>query len=196
MALFNREQLAREPEIAGLEHPSEGPQPSAMKPIHLHAESEAAPVKPAATAGPDVSAQRRPASEAHAYLDQGCKISGKLEFEDAARIDGQIEGEIVARDNLFIGESAVLTAKIKASSVVVAGTVSGEIAASGRIEIRASAKVSGNVTTPKLIVHEGAVFEGYCAMQADGTHKERKPAQPEGGNGLAARAQYDHKQAS
>ena len=67
----------------------------------------------------------------------------------------------------MIGESAVVTAQIKAASVVVAGKISGDIVATQRIEIRPSAKVLGNVTSPVLIIHEGALFEGHCSMQAE-----------------------------
>jgi cytoskeletal protein CcmA (bactofilin family) len=112
--------------------------------------------------------------EARAYLDQGCKVSGKLSFEGPARIDGQVDGEITAKDSVMVGESAVVTAQIKAASVIVAGKVSGDITASQRIEIRPSAKVLGNLTAPVLVVHEGAVFEGHCAMQPEGAREDRK----------------------
>jgi cytoskeletal protein CcmA (bactofilin family) len=111
---------------------------------------------------------------ARAYIDQGSKISGKLEFAGPAQIEGQVDGEISAKDSLMIGESAVVTAQIKASSIIVAGRVSGEIIASERIEIRPSAKVSGNLTTPRLVVHDGAIFEGNCAMQPEGVRKDRR----------------------
>jgi len=88
--------------------------------------------------------------EARAYLDQGSKVSGKLSFDGPARIDG------------------------KTASIVVAGKVSGDITASQRIEIRPSAKVVGNLTAPVLVVHEGAVFEGHCAMQPEGAREDRK----------------------
>ena len=101
-------------------------------------------------------------------------MSGKLNFEAAARIDGQIDGEINAKDSIVIGESAVVTAKINAASIILAGTVSGEISASQRIEIRPSAKVQGTLTTPKLVIHEGAVFEGRCAMRPERAHDGRK----------------------
>ncbi|MGH7907555.1 MAG: polymer-forming cytoskeletal protein, partial [Candidatus Binataceae bacterium] len=102
-----------------------------------------------------------------AYLDRGSRVSGKLFFESAARIDGQVDGEVGAKDTLVIGESAVVTAQINASSVIVAGKVSGDISASARIEIRPSAKVIGNLASPVLIIHEGALFEGHCAMQSE-----------------------------
>jgi cytoskeletal protein CcmA (bactofilin family) len=110
-----------------------------------------------------------------AYLDSRTKINGKLSFEGPAQIDGQVEGEIVAGEHLVIGEGAHVTAKIKASSVVVAGMVSGEIVATERIEICASAKISGNLTAPRMVMHEGAMFEGHCAMKPEELGEERKP---------------------
>jgi cytoskeletal protein CcmA (bactofilin family) len=112
--------------------------------------------------------------EAGAYLGEGSEVSGKLNFEGPARIEGQIDGEIIAKDRIMIGERAVVTASIKAASVIVAGKVSGNITASRRIELRSSAKVLGNLTSQVLVVQKGAVFEGHCAMQsweARGAHR-------------------------
>jgi len=116
-------------------------------------------------------------SRDRAYLDQGSKVHGKLSFEAPVRIDGQIEGEIDAHDtSVTIGKSAVVTAKIKTVSVTVAGVVNGEIGASQRIELQPSARVSGNLTAPKLIVQEGAMFEGNCTMQPKAVREDRMPA--------------------
>jgi cytoskeletal protein CcmA (bactofilin family) len=108
-----------------------------------------------------------------AYLDKGSKVSGKLFFDGPARIDGQVDGEIHAKDIITIGESAVVTAQIKASQVIVAGKVSGDIVAGQRIEIRPSAKVLGNLTSPVLVIHEGALFEGHCAMQVEAPRESK-----------------------
>jgi len=72
--------------------------------------------------------------EAGSYLGQGSKVRGKLNFEGPARIDGQIDGEIIAKDSIMIGEGAVVTGPIKAASVIVAGKVSGDIIASPDFE--------------------------------------------------------------
>ena len=114
------------------------------------------------------------AGEGRACLDRGSKITGKVSFEGPARIEGEVDGEISAKDSLAIGESAVVTAQIRAASVSVAGKVSGDIVATQRIEIRPNAKVSGNITAPVLVVHEGAQFEGHCSMQPEGAREDRK----------------------
>jgi len=106
-------------------------------------------------------------ADARAYLDKGSKISGKLFFEGPVRIDGQVDGEISANDAVLIGEGAIVTAQLKAASLVIAGKISGDILASKRIEIRPTAKVFGNLTTPVLVVHDGALFEGHCTMHPE-----------------------------
>lgn len=161
MALFNKE-----PEK------NVRPDPSVRPPTQAVPVPPPAPMPEGRVAPPRQSAAAP--LEARAYLDQGSKVSGKLSFEGPARIDGQVDGEIIAKDAVMIGESAVVTAQIKAAAIIVAGKVSGDITASQRIEIRPSAKVVGNLTAPVLVVHEGAVFEGHCAMQPEGAREERK----------------------
>ena len=162
MALFNKE-----PEKAPKIQPA---QPPSM--------ANAAPSQPAATAAPQPAPAPRPApapaAEGRAYLDRGTKISGKLTFDGPARIDGEVDGEIVAKDSLNIGETAVVTAQIKAASIMVAGKVSGDITGSQKIEIRPSAKVVGNLAAPLLVIQEGALFEGHCSMQPEVARDDRK----------------------
>jgi hypothetical protein len=86
------------------------------------------------------------------YLGGGCRVTGKLNFNGPAWIDGEFEGEITATDNVTICENAVVTAKISAASITIAGTVDGDMTASGRIEIRPSAKVSGNLRQGQQVV--------------------------------------------
>jgi cytoskeletal protein CcmA (bactofilin family) len=111
------------------------------------------------------TAPRRRSLAAHSYLGPDCRVNGTLYFEGAARIDGHIDGEIHAKDFIVIGKSAVVTAKINAELVILAGTVSGEITASQRVEIRPSAEMQGTVNTPKLVIDDGASITGHCAMQ-------------------------------
>lgn len=143
-----------------------------------HPEQSARPQPGTAQAAPPLTppAQKivEPSSPAAAYLDRGTKISGKLHFEGRVRIDGNIDGEIDGKE-ITIGESAVATVQIRADSIVVCGKVKGEITATQRIEIRPTAKIIGNITAPKLVVQDGAIFEGQCSMghESDGDHKVR-----------------------
>ena len=165
MALFNKE-----PEKTTTK-PGSAPTPSASP-------SPQTPVLAQSSPAPALLRKRKRApaaqAEGRAYLDRGSKISGKLSFDGPARIDGEVDGEITAKESIAIGESATVTAQIRAASVVVGGKVSGDIVATQRIEIRPSAKVIGNLSAPVLVVHEGAQFEGHCSMQPEGVREDRK----------------------
>jgi cytoskeletal protein CcmA (bactofilin family) len=173
MALFNKEadrNLKNETAPKFPAQPHVQPLPvtqAAVAPSSAPAEKPVAPLRAAPT-------EPRSNNDGRAYLDSGSKISGKLMFEGATRIDGQVDGEIAAKESLIIGESAVVTAQIKANAIIVAGKVSGDITATQRLEIRPTARVIGNLTSPVLIVHEGAMFEGHCSMQPEGAREERK----------------------
>jgi len=110
-----------------------------------------------------------------AYLDKGSKISGKLFFEGPVKIDGQVDGEISANDVVVISETAVITSQLKAASVVIAGKINGDVSAAKRIEVRPTAKVFANLTTPILVVHDGALFEGHCTMNPEAKEDRKVP---------------------
>jgi cytoskeletal protein CcmA (bactofilin family) len=100
---------------------------------------------------------------ASAFLGPGSKITGTVKLDSTGRIEGEVEGEIHARD-LVIGESAIVKAQVHGATVVVHGTVTGDIRATSRLEIRKPAKVKGNISSAVLVIEEGASFEGKCAM--------------------------------
>ncbi len=117
-----------------------------------------------------------------AFLGKGSRITGTLVLEGPSRIEGQVEGEVSAKDTLTVGESAVVNARIKGSVVLIHGTVTGDVEAETRLEIRAPGKVIGDVTTPTLVVNEGAILEGRCSMRsgapANETREVPAPAAP------------------
>jgi cytoskeletal protein CcmA (bactofilin family) len=98
------------------------------------------------------------------YLYKGSRVNGQLNFQGPARIDGSVEGEIQCQGALTIGESAEIKAKITAQLVVIHGKVEGNVSAKEKIELIAPARLIGNIDTPKLIITEGAVFDGDCSM--------------------------------
>ncbi|HRY53670.1 MAG TPA: polymer-forming cytoskeletal protein [Spirochaetia bacterium] len=101
-------------------------------------------------------------------LGKETSFAGTLRFKDSLRIKGTFEGEIDAMGRLYIDADAVVSARrIRATNVVVGGTVRGDIEAADRLEMLPSAKVYGNVRTAKLRIADGVVFEGTCEMIRD-----------------------------
>jgi cytoskeletal protein CcmA (bactofilin family) len=104
--------------------------------------------------------------QVQAQLGRGSRIEGKLSFEGSVRIDGQVEGEIQAQEAVIIGDSAVLNAQVTAGTVILTGRLTGDVVARKRVELRAPGRLTGNITTPCLVIHEGVIFEGRCSMSS------------------------------
>jgi cytoskeletal protein CcmA (bactofilin family) len=98
------------------------------------------------------------------FLDAGTHFHGEISFQDTLRIDGKFEGSIKEGRLLIVGESADVNADIHVSVVTVNGRLRGNVHAKERIELKASARCQCNLDTGVLVVEEGAVFEGGCAM--------------------------------
>ena len=105
-----------------------------------------------------------------ASLFKGSRVTGQLNFQGAARIDGIVDGEIQCLGKLVIGEGAEVRAKITGQTVVVHGRVEGNVIAKERLELVAPARLYGNIVTPRLTIAEGVVFDGDCSM---GTAKQK-----------------------
>jgi cytoskeletal protein CcmA (bactofilin family) len=99
------------------------------------------------------------------HIGPGIVINGELISEESLRVDGHVKGQILLREaELTIGQSARIEADVRSVRVLVLGTVNGNIAASERIEIGASASVTGNLSANKVVIVEGAQFNGSIDM--------------------------------
>ena len=98
------------------------------------------------------------------FLDRGSAFKGELEFEDTMRIDGKFNGRIHSKNELIVGESAMIEGDIHVGRVAISGTVIGKIVADQRVEIHRNGKVYSDIDTPALIIEEGAIFQGNCVM--------------------------------
>ena len=106
-------------------------------------------------------------SEVGGYIGRGCKLTGKFLFEGTTTIEGEVEGEIMVRGEVIIGEQATISGKIIATSVLIRGKVTAEIQAENGIEIQPPGILNGDITTQNLVVRDGAIFDGNCSMKRD-----------------------------
>jgi cytoskeletal protein CcmA (bactofilin family) len=112
------------------------------------------PAMPAAAGGTNLSA----------FIDQGSEFEGKLTFKDTVRIDGCFRGEISSENTLIVGETGSIEATIRSNTVVVSGSVEGNIVAGHQVVLHKTARVHGDMSAPSLIIEEGAKFNGQISM--------------------------------
>lgn len=94
----------------------------------------------------------------------GTVLTGDLEIKGTLRVDGRCEGKIVSSGDVVVGEGGVVVSNVEARNLQVAGTVKGEVKTSGVLEISPTGKVYGDIEVGKVIIAEGAIFQGQCRM--------------------------------
>lgn len=104
------------------------------------------------------------AEELNGFMDQGTEFEGELRFKDTFRIDGSVKGRIVSDNTLIVGESGRVDADIECAVVSIRGQVSGRVHGRERIELLAGSRVQATLVSPKLLIEEGAFFQGQCDM--------------------------------
>lgn len=91
-------------------------------------------------------------------------VEGVIKTEEPLRIDGRVQGEIVSKADLIIGEKSYITGDVSCKNVMLAGTLQGNITAKGQLHITASGKLYGDANVVSFIVDERGVFDGKCTM--------------------------------
>ncbi len=100
-----------------------------------------------------------------ATLGKSLVIKGELRGAEDFQVDGVIEGSIDLRDHvLTVGASGTVKADIKAKSVIVLGTVRGNVRATERIELREKGSIDGDIVAPRVAMAEGSHFRGSIDM--------------------------------
>ncbi len=100
-----------------------------------------------------------------ANIGKSISIKGDLTGNEDLVIEGSVDGKVdLPTNELTIGENGKVRADVHAKSVVVVGTVSGNVSAEERIEIQAAGLVEGDVRAPRLVIQEGARLNGSVEM--------------------------------
>ena len=102
-------------------------------------------------------------------LNVDANMQGNFIFKDPVdlRINGSFEGVMETKGSLTVGKSADVKASITGEDIIISGKVKGDILAKSKLVLRSGSELEGNVSTPKLVIEDGAVFDGRCSMSND-----------------------------
>jgi cytoskeletal protein CcmA (bactofilin family) len=104
-------------------------------------------------------------AEGSTVIGKSVTIRGELSAKEDLYMDGTMEGTISLRDSrLTVGPNARVTADLDARDVVIYGFVEGNIRAAGRIELRESAQVKGDIVAERLSIEENATVKGKVEL--------------------------------
>jgi cytoskeletal protein CcmA (bactofilin family) len=112
----------------------------------------------------------KPVETIDTLIGAGSILQGDLEFTGGLRVDGHIKGHVSAQDSsngtLVLSESGVIEGDVNVPHVVINGTVKGNIASTGHVELQAQARISGDIHYKAVEMELGAVLNGSLVSDA------------------------------
>gem|GEM_PF-564663 len=106
-------------------------------------------------------------------LGRDAKFKGELTFDSSLKVLGLLEGVIRAGGEVTIAEGGLIKGDVEAATIIVEGTVEGDLIAKSRLHLTAKARVVGDITAASLVVAEGATFIGHCRVGGDAIAKTK-----------------------
>lgn len=109
------------------------------------------------------------------FVGAGTVLTGETSFTAMLRVDGHLTGRVTSEEGtLIIGSTGQVDANIDVAAAVINGMVNGDIIASEKLQLGRTARVVGNIKSPRLILEDGAILEGNCSMvKSKETHEQK-----------------------
>jgi cytoskeletal protein CcmA (bactofilin family) len=101
-------------------------------------------------------------------INAGMRVAGAIATKGSIRVDGTIDGDLSAVGDVALGPGSSVEGNVSGRNVSVAGSVRGNVRAAGKLILEAKAIVYGDVTAQRLVIDDGAVFDGSCVMTGGG----------------------------
>jgi len=102
-------------------------------------------------------------------ISNDIEIIGTIKGSGSVRIDGKLEGELHCSGDAVVGKSAQIKGNIVVNSATIEGAVNGNITAKDRIEMKSSARVTGDIRAKRLSVEDGVTFIGRSEVNSSGS---------------------------
>jgi cytoskeletal protein CcmA (bactofilin family) len=126
----------------------------------------------------------------NSIIGEGTRFKGEFDLNGLLRIDGDFTGVIRTKGKVLVGQNGRAECTLHAGTVVVGGVVRGEIVSTEKVIILSTGLVIGNISTPRLIVEEGVIFNGSCRIMTP-AGEARKSGPSNGQKPVAALTQKE-----
>jgi len=103
------------------------------------------------------------------------EITGTIKSTGSVRIDGKLDGELNCTGDAIIGKSAVIKGNLAVNTATIEGTINGNVTAKDRIEMKSSARVTGDIRAKRLSVEDGVTFIGRSEVNPSGVPAAASP---------------------
>jgi len=104
------------------------------------------------------------------------QVEGEIKGAGEVHIEGTLKGKLDCSSGVLVAEGGKVEAELKAETITIAGRLKGDAIASQKIELTPTAEVEGDITAPRILIREGATFEGQVFMTGKKSPKAPEPA--------------------
>ena len=147
------------------DQPGDIQEPAPAEPTYRYATEAQASTGARAISESDSMARDIKEGRLSGFVGHGTTLTGETQFHAMLRVDGHLIGTVSSESGtLIIGTNGQVDANIMVAAAMINGTVNGDIVASEKLQLGRTARVMGNIHSPRLIVEEGAILEGSCSM--------------------------------
>ncbi len=130
------------------------------------------------------------ASVISSIIGADARLLGSFNVEGSLRIDGTVEGHVSSAATVTVGVNATINGNIIAEEVIMGGIINGCVVARSRLVLESSARLEGDLAATRLIISEGATFNGHCGMGESFVSKLTERLESERSEKVTAQGQY------
>ncbi|HHM23654.1 MAG TPA: polymer-forming cytoskeletal protein [Bacteroidetes bacterium] len=98
-------------------------------------------------------------------IGKGALFEGNLTVQHSLRIDGKLKGNIQSTDSIIIGKEGEVEGEVHVKNAIIGGKVKGKVIATGKVTLESTAEFTGELRAAKLVIDEGAIFDGTSQMR-------------------------------
>lgn len=102
-------------------------------------------------------------------INHGTTITGDITSSSEIRIDGELQGNLVTKGKLVVGEKGKIKGEVTCANSDIEGEIEGKIIVADLLKLMSKAKIIGDIVTTKLGIEAGAIFTGTCSMKGNTT---------------------------
>ena len=117
------------------------------------------------------------AGELNTIVGKGTSIEGSMSVQHSLRVDGRINGNVSTTESIVVGKDGEIKGELSVGNAVIGGKVEGKIEANGKVVLESKSSFRGEMKTTKLVIDEGAFFDGNCVMDEKKYEKQATPIQ-------------------
>jgi len=98
------------------------------------------------------------------FIGKGTHIDGNIKTGSSIRVDGSIKGTLICKNTVTIGENGLIEGDVEAINAIIGGKVKGRVIVTEKLVLESKSSLTGELKAKKLIIDEGAIFEGTSTM--------------------------------